>query len=157
MIKKLATGFMLLVMWASASGAGESLKAFQVSSIEEITAERNNQSFMVVIWSVNCPPCIKELSNIQEYRNEFSKTSLVLVATDGPQYSETVQQILFDNQLAQMDNWIFTGSMPERLRHAIDPGWYGELPRTYFYDAIHQRVSHSGALTRTMLERWLNK
>ncbi len=157
MIKKLATGFMLLVMWASASGAGESLKAFQVSSIEEITAERNNQSFMVVIWSVNCPPCIKELSNIQEYRNEFSKTSLVLVATDGPQYSETVQQILFDNQLAQMDNWIFTGSMPERLRHAIDPGWYGELPRTYFYDVIHQRVSHSGALTRTMLERWLNK
>ncbi len=157
MIKQLVTGFMLLAICASASGASEKLKAFQVGSIEEITAERNNQSFIVVLWSVNCPPCLEELNHIQQYRNKFSKTSLVLVATDGPQYSETVQQILYNNQLAQMDTWNFAGSMPEQLRYVIDPGWYGELPRTYFYDANHRRVAYSGALTQTMLERWLNK
>ncbi len=157
MISKLGTGLVLLAMWASASGASALLKPFQADSIEEITAERNSQPFIVVMWSVNCPPCIDELSHIRQYRSVFSKASLVLVATDGPQYSEAVQNILHDNQLVQMDNWIFTGSMPERLRYAIDPGWYGELPRTYFYDADHQRVAYSGALTRPMLERWINR
>jgi hypothetical protein len=28
-----------------------------------------------------------------------------------------------------------------------DPGWYGELPRSYFYDAEHNMMSHSGILT----------
>ncbi len=157
MIKSPAICLMFLAMWTSASAASETLKAFQVGSIEEIAADRNNQSFIVVLWSVDCPPCLVELNHIQQYRKSFSKISLVLVATDGPQYAETVEQILYDNKLEQMDNWNFTGSIPERLRYSIDPDWYGELPRTYFYDASHQRIAYSGALTRIMLDRWLNQ
>ncbi len=156
MINKLTVG-LVLAMWFSSSIAGAKLKAFRAGSINEISAERNGQSFMVVLWSVDCPPCIKELAHLQQYRNRFSRTSLVLVAIDGQQYSDTAQEILYDNQLDAMDNWIFTGSMPERLRYAIDPAWYGELPRAYFYDQAHQRVAYSGALTQPMLERWLKQ
>jgi len=45
--------------------------------------------------------------------------------------------------------------MPDKLRFYIDPGWYGELPRSYFYDAAQQRSGHSGALTRAQLQDWL--
>ncbi|MCP4878609.1 MAG: TlpA family protein disulfide reductase [Gammaproteobacteria bacterium] len=155
MINKLSIG-LIVTMWASGSISGVTLNAFQTGSINEISAERNGQSFMVVLWSVHCPPCLRELAHLQQYKNRFSKSSLVLVATDGLQYSDTVQQILYDKQLDQMDNWIFAGPMPERLRFAIDPSWYGELPRTYFYDSAHQRSSHSGALTQSLLKRWLN-
>ncbi|MCP4978944.1 MAG: TlpA family protein disulfide reductase [Gammaproteobacteria bacterium] len=155
MINKLSIG-LIVMMWASGSISGVTLKAFQTGSINEISAERKGQSFMVVLWSVHCPPCLMELVQLQQYKNRFSKSSLVLVATDGLQYSDTVQQILYDKQLDQMDNWIFAGPMPERLRFAIDPSWYGELPRTYFYDSAHQRSSHSGALTQSLLKRWLN-
>ncbi len=156
MINKLKVG-LILALWISSPVAGQKLKTFQTDSIGEISAERHGQPFIVVLWSVHCPPCLKELTHLQQYRNRFSKSSLVLVATDDQQYSETVQQLLSDNQLDRMDNWIFTGSMPERLRYIIDPAWYGELPRAYFYDAAHQRSAHSGVLTKAVLERWLNK
>jgi hypothetical protein len=42
----------------------------------------------------------------------------------------------------------------------IDPKWYGELPRTYFLDAAHQRTGVSGVLSKedyeTMFTRILN-
>ncbi len=156
MINKLTIG-LIVAMWVSGSIAGVTLKAFQTGSIDEISAERNGQPFIVVLWSIHCPPCLRELTHLQQYKNKFSNSSLVLVATDGQQYFDTVQRILSDNQLDQMDNWIFTGPMPERLRYAIDPSWYGELPRSYFYDSAHQRSAHSGVLTRALLEPWLNR
>ncbi len=156
MNKGLTVG-LILAMWVSGSIASQKLNAFQTNSINEIVAERNGRPFIMVLWSIHCPPCLKELAYLQQYRNKFSKTSLVLVATDDQQYSDTVQQVLNDNHLDRMDNWIFAGSMPERLRFVIDPAWYGELPRSYFYDAAHRRRSHSGVLTEAVLERWLNK
>jgi hypothetical protein len=29
----------------------------------------------------------------------------------------------------------------------IDPHWYGEIPRTYFFDKAHSRVGISGLIT----------
>ncbi len=156
MINKLTVG-LILAMWISSSIADVTLKVFQTDSINEISAERNGQRFIVILWSIDCPPCLKELIHLQQFRNRFSKSNLVLVATDDQRNTDKVQQILNDYQLNQMDNWIFTGSMPERLRYAIDPAWYGELPRAYFYDESHQRVAYSGKLTETVLESWLKQ
>ena len=68
---------------------------------------------------------------------------------------DEIQQLIEEHQLEAMDNWIFSDSMPERLRYVIDPSWYGELPRAYFYDASHQRRAHSGLLKQEMLQSWL--
>ena len=46
---------------------------------------------------------------------------------------------------------------PEKLRYVIDQDWYGELPRSYYYDADHQRSSHSGTLSQQQLSAWLGK
>ena len=42
-----------------------------------------------------------------------------------------------------------------KLRYGIDPSWFGELPRSYFYDAAHNRLPHSGALNEDHIEAWL--
>ena len=36
--------------------------------------------------------------------------------------------------LGKVEQWVFADPMPERLRFEIDRRWYGELPRTHFYD-----------------------
>ncbi len=148
---------LILLLWASHATASVELQPFMADSIDEIAAARHGQAFIVVLWSVNCPPCLKELIHLQQSKNRFSRSSLVLVATDDRQSVDKVEEILNRYDLGQMDNWMFSGSMPERLRFAIDPFWYGELPRTYFYDDTHQRSAHSGVLTQTMLQQWLNK
>ncbi|MGE4630656.1 MAG: hypothetical protein AAEC86_09460 [Pseudohongiellaceae bacterium] len=49
---------------------------------------------------------------------------------------------------------MFADNFAERLRFSIDPNWYGELPRSYFFDAKHNMSSHSGIMTKALLPGW---
>ena len=147
----------------TASVADTKLKAFHPSSPKQIENAREGQAFIAILWSIDCPPCFKELALLQELteqlkgelKERFSKVNVVLIATDDEQYRESVNKTLVEFQLENMDNWIFANSSPERLRYSIDPSWYGELPRAYFYDKSHQRYSHSGSLSKQQLQKWL--
>lgn len=68
-----------------------------------------------------------------------------------------MQKTLSPLGLAGVDSWVFDDPIPERLRHAIDPSWYGELPRTYLYDARHQREAIVGVVGEQRLRAWLEK
>jgi hypothetical protein len=57
-----------------------------------------------------------------------------------------VKGILARNGLIDVENWIFGTVDAQKLRYEIDPSWYGELPRTYFYNATGNRTAKSGAL-----------
>ncbi|MFT6123590.1 MAG: thiol-disulfide isomerase/thioredoxin [Oleiphilaceae bacterium] len=134
-----------------------SLKPFTKHSLGQITADRQGQAFIMVLWSIDCPPCLKELEYFQALKAHFTKTNIVFISTDSPDDGASIQQILVDNELQTLDSWIFSDSLPERLRYKIDPNWYGELPRTYFYEADHTRRAHSGMLTHVELKQWLTK
>jgi hypothetical protein len=55
-----------------------------------------------------------------------------------------------------VESWIFANDNHQQLRYAVDPRWYGELPRGYFYAADGSRRAHSGGLTRPQIEAWLS-
>jgi len=135
--------------------AATALKAFTSESLDDIVSARAEQDFLIVLWSIECPPCMQELALLQELKSQISGKKLVLISTDGPEYSESIQDVLREFQLGSMDNWIFADALPERLRYKIDPSWYGELPRAYYYDDAHQRSAHSGMLTKAKLQQWL--
>jgi thiol-disulfide isomerase/thioredoxin len=154
MIKKIAVTLALLAI-ASTSFADTALRPFQPTSLGQIEDTRKDQSFIVILWSIDCPPCLKEFALLQQLKEEIPKDGLVLIATDNTEYSDSVHKLLSEFQLENMDNWIFADATPERLRYSIDPAWYGELPRAYFYNKSHQRFSHSGSLTKKQLQEWL--
>lgn len=131
------------------------LNPFSDESLKEIADARNGHPFLLVLWSIDCPPCLKELKHIGQLYSEFTPGSLVLVSTDGADYAEEAQQILTQSGLANAESWLFSGGFPERLRYRIDPNWYGELPRAYFYDAKHNRVGRSGALSLELLKQFI--
>lgn len=131
------------------------LKTFGSNSLVDITSKKSGRPFMMVLWSIDCPPCIKELSLFRDFQPQLSKKNIVLISTDGSESVPAIQQVLADHQLGQFDNWIFSGEMVERIRYGIDPEWYGELPRTYFYESEGDRVAHSGMLTKKLLTEWL--
>ena len=155
MMKALILG-LFLATWLSPSIAGQALKPFDTQSMDEILQNRQGQAFVMVLWSIDCPPCIQELAQIRQLRKRFSHISLVLVSTDDIRHANEIQQLLAEHQLEQMDNWVFANPMPERLRYLIDPAWYGELPRSYFYQTSHKRQAHSGRLNYEILQAWLN-
>ena len=65
--------------------------------------------------------------------------------------SATLQRFGLDS----LETWNFGGADAQRLRYEIDPRWYGEMPRTYFYAGDGSRTPHSGALTLAEMTAWL--
>lgn len=122
--------------------------AFTSGSYQQILAANANRPFMLVIWSINCPSCLKDmelLSNIHKSRPDLK---MIMLAADEPSATEQIQQILEKNQLTGIENWAYADENTEKLQFEIDPQWYGELPRTYFFDRTHQRTGVSGVLTQ---------
>lgn len=137
----------LLMLFCLPAFAWAEFRPFYSDSLDDITSAREGQPFLLVLWSIDCPPCRKELQSIGRIYSEFSPGGLVLVLTDGPDGAVQAKKMLAGLGLASAESWLFADSFPERLRYRIDPDWYGELPRSYFYDAGHRRTAKSGAFT----------
>ena len=167
MKRALACIVLSLAAWASTAGAAET-QPFTADSLATIKAKYAGRPFILSLWSVSwCGHCIAELTMLGKVAAELAargklaraqkQLPLVLVSTDTPESSPAVQNTLKRLGLAGMDSWMFDDDIPERLRHVIDPDWHGELPRTYLYDARHQREVVVGVLNEQQLKAWLQK
>lgn len=157
MIRRALFGMLALLVLAAPAGAGEPAP-FTTDSLAKIKAQYAGRPFILNLWSVNeCSYCIAELTLLGKLEKARKRLPLVLVATDSPEYAPAMQKTLGPLGLGGVDSWVFDDPIPERLRHAIDPSWYGELPRTYLYDARHQRETVVGVLSEQRLRAWLRK
>lgn len=132
--------------------------SFRADSLAAIEARHAGRPFILSLWSVNwCGHCIAELSMLGRLAKSEKRLPLVLVATDAPEFSNAIESTLQRLGLADKESWVFDDDIPERLRHAIDASWRGEVPRTYLYDARHRRETVSGLLDESALIAWLKR
>ena len=127
------------------------LKTFDIGSFEQIVVEKNKQDHLVILWSFDCPPCITELEKISELHQQFPNYQLTLINTDAVDEQVRVKKILQQFNLAGLDSWMFANSDEERLRFDIDPRWYGDLPRSYFFPLKGKIQRLRGALSSAEL------
>ena len=149
--------FSILLSFSIPSFATGSLQVFEADSLIQLKKSRVNKPFILILWSIDCPPCITELQLLQKNKQQFNDNNLVLISTDDLSLENNVHKVLQKFQLDQLNNWIFSGALAERLRYSLDPSWYGELPRAYFYNSKHQRTAHSGILSANTLKLWIKK
>lgn len=157
MIRRLLLGLAAALVFASSASAGGPA-SFTADSLAKIKAQYAGRPFILSLWSVNqCGYCIEELTLLGTLAKTHKDLPLVLVAADSPELAPAMQETLGRLGLGGMDSWVFDDPIPERLRHAIDPSWYGELPRTYLYDAQHRREAVVGVLSEKKLKLWLKQ
>ncbi len=142
---------------ASASAQEDNFLPFTNDSFAKIKADFAGQEFLVGLWSVDCPPCLVELDMMGELLKANPDLPFVLISTDPLEERVEASEFLEDFELAGRESWMFADSFTERLRYTIDPNWFGELPRSYFFDANHEMQSHSGIMTRELLESWFSR
>ena len=128
---------------------------FTADSLQQIEQQYAGEAFLLVIWEINCFPCREELALLGKLRQTHPDMKVSLLATDNISQLDEIAAILEANQLAGIDSWVFADPNIERLRYNIDPEWFGELPRNYFYDADSSRFGFSGKLTEEVLDEWL--
>lgn len=136
--------------------AKPSMRVLRDGSFAALLAARREQPFMLVMWSVTCVPCRDEFELLRELRTRYPRLPLVLIATDDVAEEAMAARMIERYGLADEESWIFADDA-QKLRYQIDPGWYGELPRTYFYDSAHRRDGVSGSLTRQQIVSWLRE
>jgi hypothetical protein len=132
------------------------LQDFIRGSAATLTGEHANSRFLLVLWSVDCAPCLREFEQFAALRRQGRRLPLVLVATDGLAERERVTKVLARFGLQDAENWIFADENAAKLRFEIDPGWHGEMPRSYFYARDGQRKAVSGGLSAPQIEAWLD-
>lgn len=142
---------------ASSWSQADDFKAFTADSFAQIRQQFAGQEFLVGLWSIDCPPCLVELQYMGELIRLNPDLPYVLISTDPIAESDYAREFLEDFALTDVDAWMFADSFVERLRFTIDPSWYGELPRSYFFDAGHQMQAHSGIVNRELLDAWFQR
>jgi len=152
-MKKIKLFYSVLV-WAlvfiSGAHAVQQPSHFKLDSYQQILQQNKQQSFLMVLWSIDCAPCMKELKVLGEFHQQYPQHKLVLVSTDSMSQSNEITQLIAQYGLKNVNQWVFDDSF-QHLRYSIDPGWYGELPRSYFYKQDHSRLAVSGKLHQQQL------
>lgn len=157
-IRTLLCGGLLGLLASGLAVAEEDhFKPFTADSFAAIKEQYAGQEFLLGLWSVDCPPCLVELDMMGQLLELNPDLPFVLISTDSIADRQAAVEYLEDFGLDQRESWMFADSFEERLRFTIDPAWYGELPRSYFFDAEHNRQSHSGIMTRELLESWFTQ
>ncbi len=92
-----------------------------------------------------------------DLKRRHPKLEIVLVAADTPDDAQQTAQLAKSYGLGKVEQWVFADPIPERLRFEIDRRWFGELPRTHFYDHAHKVEAVSGVVPEERLQRWIRE
>jgi thiol-disulfide isomerase/thioredoxin len=128
------------------------LKPFAPGSYQQLLDSNANKPFMLVIWSITCSSCLKDMALLNKMHKANPNINMVMLATDDSSATDDIQKILTKNELTGLENWLFADENPQKLRYEIDPKWYGEMPRTYFFNKKHEREGISGVLSQVDYE-----
>jgi hypothetical protein len=145
-----------LLAFAAPALAQAPLRAFDAASIESIRQQHAKRPFVLAFWSIHCEPCVREMAIWKDLTARHPTVPVLLVSTDPPAERERVLRFLATHDPgAAVQRWQYADDFEERIRHAVDPRWRGELPRTYLFDAAHRAEAKTGLPDPVELERWL--
>lgn len=145
----------MLLLIATGATQAQSLQAFVRGSQQAIVTAQQGKPFVLALWSLDCVFCRDDLALLGKLMAKYPKLAVVTLATDPPEQRDELQKVLDRYRLGGAANWQFADTFVERLRYEIDPQWFGELPRTYFYAADGTRTAVSGQLDAQEVERWI--
>ena len=140
--------------------SGNVIHPFVSGSFSQILEQRKQQSFVLVLWSLDCPSCYKELEMLGQLNSKYTGLDIVLVSTDIEATQIELQTVLSKYKLENHNNielWVFSGDSDERLRYEIDRSWYGELPRSYLFTTKNEKQVVSGILSKEKLIEWIKR
>lgn len=141
----------LLALSGRAAQASVTQRAFELDSLRAIDA--GPKPYVLTLWGLNCAPCVEVLRELAHWQ---SRVRVVTVAVDSLDDSEALRDELQRAALGG-EAWVFGNAAPEALRHAIDPKWMGEKPRSYLVARNGSRVARSGILKRAEIADWLSR
>lgn len=146
---------MSLLLTGTLSPALAEHKTLSVNSLELFSKNYQNNHWLLILWSIECPPCFKELETLSDIAKTHKNLPIVLVNTDDSDYTKERNQIIQDYGLENLEHYYIPANSVEKIKFKIDPDWFGELPRSYFINAKGRWQGHSGVINKQQILSWL--
>jgi hypothetical protein len=147
-------GERILLVWRKADGIATEMvrlkpdpqiKAFNRETLAAIEQQHARSPFWLVLWDLECPYCMKSLSNLAAAQRKDPQLQVVTVSTDPIDSAGELAA-----RLAQLgvrsEAYAFGDAPREALQYAIDATWLGEKPRAYRYGADGRREAITGVI-----------
>jgi thiol-disulfide isomerase/thioredoxin len=133
-------------------------QAFSKPAFEKVKQQQLGKRWLMVLWSLDCPACFKELKLIQTLQLENKSKALNVIFINADDIDEVAlerKQVLASYGMLEFTNFYFADGQGDLSRYQIDPQWYGELPRSYFVDEQGKFQGKSGLLDEALIKKWL--
>lgn len=149
-------GQRMLLVWRNADGIAvrdlgapsqldTRIKPFDRATLATIEQQHARAPFWLVLWDLECPYCMKSLSNLAAAQRSDPQLKIVTISTDPLDSAQEIAARL--EQLGvRSEAYAFADAPREALQFAIDATWLGEKPRAYRYGADGKREAISGVI-----------
>jgi hypothetical protein len=150
--------FIACVMLPVGLAAAEpAVKAFGPDSFAQIAAGAKGKPQVVMVWSLDCSYCEPSFAALaQAQRRGLKVVTIATDPADDPEATALIRHKLAKSGL-QAETWAFGPAPADLLRHAIDPSWRGEMPRSYWFDGKGQVRAYSGLINAERVAAMLPK
>jgi len=153
-LTKITATFCLFLIGITQANASSTI--FTKAEFEQVKQQYQDQQWLMLLWSVDCPPCFKELAIIGKLSQKSDKLNFILINTDADEESSAERQAVIQQfKLQNVANFHFADGQADQSRYLIDPHWYGELPRSYFIQNNGTFNGKSGLVSESLLRQWL--
>lgn len=130
--------------------------AFNKEQLTIVKTQNMGKQWLMLLWSVDCPPCFKELAIIQKLQNQHDDLAVVIINTDAnDEINAERVEIIERFELSKFANFHFLDGKGDQSRFLIDSNWFGELPRSYFVQSNGKFHGKSGLVKESILTQWL--
>lgn len=148
-------GFLLLSLFFANSTYAESM-VFNKAQLATVKTQNMGKQWLMLLWSVDCPPCFKELAIIQQLQKKNDDLAIVIINTDANDETNAERDGIIEKfELSHLSHFYFADGKGDQSRFLIDPTWYGELPRSYFIESNGTFHGKSGLVNQSILTQWL--
>ena len=122
----------------SFASTNKPIRVFHSYDYETIVKSKA-KPFVMMFWSIDCPPCLSEMRKISTL-SASEKNKFVFIATDGHELKNEISNLLHQLDLENQNNWVIKSNEIDQITSIIDKRWYGETPRSYYFDTNSQRT-----------------
>jgi thiol-disulfide isomerase/thioredoxin len=162
----LTVGLIVLLISFAASGQRQSRTAkrlpasqtkvapIKTEDLKALLAQPKDKPLLVNFWATWCDPCRDEFPDLVKIDSEYRPKSLdfVTISLDDVKDINTSVPKFLITMKATMPSYLLDANDPEPAINAVDPGWQGDLPATFLYNAQRQLVfKHTGRVNTAEL------
>jgi thiol-disulfide isomerase/thioredoxin len=130
----LATTAILAAQQAPKVGAPRDPEKIDAQGYRKLLEQYRGKPLLVTFWATWCEPCRDEYPMLNELAKQYAPQGLKVV---GVNLDDDGDLILMRRFLARykpiFPNYRKTAGAEEEFRNAVQPGWNGSLPVSFFY------------------------